>query len=342
MSKYADKMVIMEENIPLRDVDAQSKISKMNSDIYKTELVILGDSYTQGYLAGGTFASPNMSEQIASGLGLNLHNYGVSASAYTFPTNNIAEQATNAINDTSYDHSKVKYIIIIAGINDVNLGDHAAVISASQAVQTMLTSAFPNATLVLAPCWGATSLIDSSEKVFRDICTPINAAGARIVSLYKNITTLSGWRSLMGSDSIHPTVEGYGVLAKQIVAMLNGGWNPRGKKITSITPGANWDLSGLSIYRTEDSIRFFGLVEATATITDTSIPICTFDPDACFIGNFFQPVASTFGWVNIWGVDGVNLTSAPVDGSLKVLNNSGTINAGDRITFNFEIPILNY
>jgi lysophospholipase L1-like esterase len=332
---------IMGEVIDVKDNTARASIANLEAKNL-TELVVLGDSFSRGYLSDGAgYASPNMSEMIASELQLNLHLYGVNASGYTISGNTFQQQASNAINDTTYDHNKVAYVIVIGGINDSN----AAAVNADEASKTLVTtlaSAFINAQIVLAPCWGGVSLDIPHEKVFRDICS-VGTDVNNINILYDNLKCLIGYYDLMGADNVHPTQAGYNMLAKNIVAMLHGGYIPRGK-IIGATAGSGWNIDNLYCMRNENEIRLYGYVTATATITSDKMEIATFTPDSGSVAaGFYADCASTN--YHSYALDfepGVSLIGYEQNGHLYLQNDGGvTIEANTNIAINMGAPILN-
>lgn len=308
----------------------------------KTELVILGDSFTQGYLSDGRYANPNMSTIIANELGLNLHNYGVNASGYTL-ANSFQTQANNAAADTSYDHSKVKYVLVIGGINDANAPGYPDCSVASKLLVSTLSQTFANAIIVLIPNWGGVALDFNHSKVFRSICNIENNYD-NVTYLYDNLSVLIGYYNLMGADNVHPTQDGYYVLAKSIVAKLHGGSLPR-SKVVNITPGNGWDTSNLNVYRDETSLRVYGYITATTDIGVSNMTIATLDPSSGCVGagGYIECIATNLKSYPIDIEPGVSLIGYEQNGLIELQNDRGnTITAGTSIAINFNLPILIY
>ena len=318
-------------------------INSLSDTVYLTELVILGDSFSQGYLAGGGYANPNMSQIIADELNLNLHNYGVNGAGYTISGNTFQSQATRAISDTSYDHNKVKYVIVIGGINDANLGDINGVETASKLLVETLGNHFTKAEIVLAPCWGGVALNYEKELFFRKICS-VGYERVNVNMLYDNIKCLIGYYNFMGADNVHPTQEGYFILAKNIVSMLHGGYIPRGYDVT-LTAGSGWNISNLACTRTEDSIHIYGFVTSTKVITADDMVFATLSPNSGCVGagGYIECMATNFVSYPVRFEPGVSLKGYEQNGFVGIANDRGvTIPSGTSMAINFSLPILNY
>ena len=96
-----------------------------NFDIYKadkTELILFGDSW-----ADRTHDPNNACIDIVLGRELNLtvHNYSYGGTGFDVP-NGYDEQIDWMEADTSFDHSKIKYAILVAGLNEYHNGTSAA------------------------------------------------------------------------------------------------------------------------------------------------------------------------------------------------------------------------
>lgn len=331
--------------INVRDSEARTRIDSLveslNPEVYGSEMVVLGDSFTQGYLSGGGYANPNMPTIIANELGLNLHNYGVNASGYTIDGNTFQSQAQRAIADTSYNHDRVKYVLVIGGINDSNAAGFPNCTQASKLLQNTLSTAFKNATIFIIPNWGAVALDIPHMEVFRSICEVAND-NSRVTFLHDNLKTLIPYYNLMGADNVHPTQEGYYKMAKSIAAMILGGHLPRSEKITA-TAGNGWDISGLNVIRGEDDFIIYGFVQATADITVDKMTIATLPPESgcTAAGSFIECFSSNLNNYPIRIEVGLALQGLAQDGFIGLAYDRGnTIHAGDTIAINFRLPIL--
>lgn len=340
--------------INIKDAQARNLINAMQKDVSLTELVVLGDSYSQGYLSGGAYAQYPMPVVIANMLHLNLHNFGVNASGFTISGNDFAMQAANAIADTTYDHTKVKYVMVIGGINDyMHSLDVSAVHTAAVSLYSTLSAAFKNAKIVYAPCWTSVSIDTKANKVFLDAGRVPEIADVPIITLYDNLKCLLGYPDLMGADNVHPTETGYYTLASNIVAMLSGGILPRGRDI-EVTPTAAWDTSNLLVTRGEDSIHVSGYAKALQIITLSDLQIGTIGAGCAFARS---DTDRTYRFLaGVWNnndnqgkmVKGLitgsfDVPSGYQDGDIYLFHDfGGTINAGDEVWIECDIPLLHY
>lgn len=90
----------------------QNTIPTLAPDL--TELVIFGDSWTASSVTDAIWPSI-----LASNLNLNLHNYAVNGAGFVSPVTNLfSSQVTIFANDDNVNKEKVKYIVLLGGIND--------------------------------------------------------------------------------------------------------------------------------------------------------------------------------------------------------------------------------
>lgn len=97
--------------------ELDDKITNLETEvnnIEKTELVIFGDSWTAPSVTDAIWGNI-----VANNLNLNLHNYASNGAGFVSPvTNLISTQVTTFLADDTYEKEKVKFIIILGGIND--------------------------------------------------------------------------------------------------------------------------------------------------------------------------------------------------------------------------------
>lgn len=278
---------ILGQRINVKDAVARTLLNNLQINASLTEMVFLGDSFSQGEFTGGTHDTVTICDMLADKLKLNAHNYGVGGAGYTVPGNLLQTQLTNAIADTTYDHTKVKYVFIEGGFNDIINASASpnTVNTASNLLVSACKSAFINATIVIVPNWAQTYIDPINHKVFEDICRITD--DARVVTLKDQIRCLMGWKNLVSTDNVHPTHAGYVVFANNIYAHLQGGFISRSKPI-SITGNANWDISNLYAFLGEKDVRVFGNIKANSDIDSSKLEVCTLDPDACFFADTFK------------------------------------------------------
>lgn len=339
--KFFDGISILGHKIFCKDSALTSRVDAIEplTDKIMTEMIVLGDSFSIGYLSGGAIASPNMSDMIANGLKLNLHNYGVAGAGYTIAGNTFDSQADVAIADTSYDHTKVKYIFVIGGINDMNFNKSADHASASKALQIKLHAMFTNAQIVILPCWSAPGLVYADEVVFKNICQ-IASSFCNVVTLYDNIKCLMGYSNLIGNDNIHPTTEGYTVLAENVLSLLNGNGLCRGRKINLIS-NSNWDISDLNVFRGEDNVRIYGAAKSLADIDVSKVKICDVDFGAPYAGPVVSVCHCGLNTVSVQFNPSLDLGNQQ-QGSIEIQYDYGnTIPANSYLFVNEIIPLIN-
>ena len=84
----------------------------------RTELLLFGDSWSDYEHDPTHVRIPQVLEQ---GLELTVHNYSYGGTGFDVP-NGYDEQIEWYEADTSFDHSKVKYVVLVAGLNEYNGG----------------------------------------------------------------------------------------------------------------------------------------------------------------------------------------------------------------------------
>lgn len=118
----------------------------------QTEIVFVGDSYFNGVGTSNGYAS-SMAKVAANTLKLNDHNYSVNGSGFiTGGDNNrpFLQQIQQAAQDTSYDHNKVKYVVIGGGRNDGGQ-PFDGYISTMQSTIIAAMNSFTNSKIVVIP-----------------------------------------------------------------------------------------------------------------------------------------------------------------------------------------------
>ena len=346
--RYVSEFEVSGEVLTIKDKEAREEIVRLTEHIDNeklTELVIIGDSFTQGVTAGGFVPiEQQLPTLLGKYLGLNVHNYGISEYGYTIAGKLFMTQAQTANNDNSYNHNKVKYVAIIGGINDVNHNPDGDIAGSANALRSYLQGVFPNAKIVQFPCWGGVSFTTfDSWKVFGalgygdDPNTP--------VYYYPECTTaLVGYPQYVSSDNIHPTAFGYEILAKCMVALLNGTYYERRRNsyITAPTAHEGWNTNNLTIYMDKDCITFAGSITATKDITVDDLDVC--DIPAPF--TFPTPLSCSIPRGDLSGITSVvceftppnTLTSMNTVGNIRIFTDGGkTITNGTTFPINMTV-----
>lgn len=198
----------------------------------KTEIVIIGDSYSaydaneQQVVTSGAY----LWTKIGSSLNLNVHNYANGGAGFINGSPTFINQLQTAMNDTSYEHSAVKAVVVYGGTNDYGVSsppEDTAIISAIRALVTK---------------YYTSDFYQNSVPLF----IAFNSAGAsnRIVQLSKFVWGAQNFESIHGvyainlcfaqqglgnsaipmwcTDQVHPTRLGYSNIAQAFIALLTG------------------------------------------------------------------------------------------------------------------------
>lgn len=236
-----DALVALGAETPEKASALKTAISEKEHSIYGTHAVWLGDSITEGYLAG----SNPYRTIINNAFNFTAHDYWtggtgwIAAKTPSFPT-----QADNAISDTSYNHNLVSSIFLIGGVNDFPTSDSDASRIQSNVTDTCtkLLTSFPNAVIYLGAYLGGqlsetyTILDDNKVKAHNAIVKGgINTASSR-VRVFSCANWLSWDKTLYNSDGLHPNAEGHKSIARAVLEVMQGNTTPY------ITPVRHTDL----------------------------------------------------------------------------------------------------
>lgn len=190
-----------------------------------TEFIVIGDSWSDTDPSTTPYIKWPITFQKYTRM--NIHNYARNGASVVGSTpnpeqsGNFLGQVNKAIDDTTFDHSKVELIAIMGGVNDYRQGrTYLAVADAWSDHIASLTAAFPKARIV--------SFINYQIFLSRDEWDWTNLL-KRIVRENSGCPTHSmiGWVS--GSqfieDKVHPNNAGYRQLCSNVIACCFGG-NP--------------------------------------------------------------------------------------------------------------------
>ena len=158
---------------------------------------------------------------------MNIHNYARNGASVvgSIPdpgqSGNFLGQVNKAINDTSFDHSRVELIVIMGGVNDYRSGrTFSDVADAWSGHIASLTAAFPKARIV--------SFLNYQIFLSRDEWNWTNLA-KRIIRERSGcpVHSMIGWvsGSQFINDKVHPNDAGYRQLCSNMIACCFGG-NP--------------------------------------------------------------------------------------------------------------------
>lgn len=353
---------VLGEKIKVKDVDARERIDTTNKNIEevkenieeikeniyanyskdKSEIIVMGDSISQGWLATGKYSSNAPWKILGTKLNKNVHNYGVNASGYTIVNNSFISQAYKAIDDSTYDHDKVFAIFVIGGINDMN-NDNASydnIRNNRDIVIETLSSHFKGVPIYIIPTYSSNVLTLQREYKLSAITSKIDAKYScgvicRDLALWSYTN-----HKYISSDMIHFTDNGYNVFTNDIISYIFGGscgsFSDCYKEIA---------LSGAfkgTIYlcRNNNSISLYTYCEILDNLNASNNTLCALP----------QPFFPTFG-ITLWSVpiriNKVGTTPTYVsaeitpdalsaNGNVKII---GDVKKGDSLWININLPI---
>lgn len=190
-----------------------------------TEFIVIGDSWSDTDPSTTTYIKWPITFQKYTRM--NIHNYARNGASVVGSTpdpgqsGNFLGQVNKAIDDTSFDHSRVGLIVIMGGVNDYRSGrTYSEVAEAWSGHIASLTAAFPKARIV--------SFINYQIFLSRDEWNWTNLA-KRIIRERSGcpIHSMIGWvsGSQFIADKVHPNDAGYRQLCSNMIACCFGG-NP--------------------------------------------------------------------------------------------------------------------
>lgn len=190
-----------------------------------TEFIVIGDSWSDTDPSTTTYIKWPITFQKYTRM--NIHNYARNGASVVGSTpdpgqsGNFLGQVNKAINDTSFDHSRVGLIVIMGGVNDYRSGrTFSDVAEAWSGHIASLTAAFPKARIV--------SFLNYQIFLSRDEWNWTNLA-KRIIRERSGcpVHSMIGWvsGSQFIADKVHPNDAGYRQLCSNMIACCFGG-NP--------------------------------------------------------------------------------------------------------------------
>ena len=205
-SKIADNTIPFTKLVPT----LQTRINTLESD--PRYMVIIGDSFS--YSAGGYTETPYWWEYVQRRCGITAKNYAQGGCGYTVGTKTFITQANEAVADTSYDHKRVKYCVVLGGVNDHGAYNSTLV----NAVVQALINEFTNAKILVAFNTGRAR--DDSNTARQSVFEWLAKSGTPHCSI-ACVENIDG--AIQSSDSIHPTTSGSALIADYISANLGIG-----------------------------------------------------------------------------------------------------------------------
>lgn len=193
-----------------------SAISNLRPNQLKRKWIFIGDSY--GHASG---SNNGWIDKLVPLLGLSSSDYFESAvGGYGFAWE--GSQFITLLQNlaaTITDKNAITDIVVLGGANDV--GQSAEAISAAiDAFNTYAYTTFPNAIVRIGMIGGNGDYTKVVSQYSRVKEAYANCGKAQYLN---NLEYVFQNRNLIGSDNIHPTAEGYTILANKIYEALNGG-----------------------------------------------------------------------------------------------------------------------
>lgn len=231
-----------------------NQIQKNTNDIKnitdKNIILFIGDSIVRGY--GTTTNSKRFSTVLANLLGMQEINHSSPGAGFvhisTIDNKTLQTCTTEAINDNSFDHTKVKYLILEGGINDNNSGNINTQINT---IMKQLKNEFTN-----AKCYFINTLTAGGMTTKTQATTDVGASGPfegtlGIMGMYNIINTgiraalqnqftpLPGWKWLSfndgyTTDGTHPNDNGHEKIAYILYSIINNKATPEASRQTVI------------------------------------------------------------------------------------------------------------
>ena len=196
-----------------------------------TEMVIFGDSWSDPEAIEYQYGTI-----VGDMLNLNVHNYAKSGATYVTPTYIGTTEYQNFLNDTSYDKSKIKYIILMGGINDYK-NSHSAYdvgVEINDIIYSKLRVVAPQAKiLVIFNCEYPYS---KAQSYYWYYLQERITTGTQVSTF--SLDALNNFNQFTGTlDYYHYSYDGQAVIASNIIALLTGGEIVTIPDIIEITDG---------------------------------------------------------------------------------------------------------
>lgn len=216
--------------------DIQTILNRLNGD---HTYVFIGDSYGEGSGAGIGWIN-KLTTKLGLTEGTTLFKSSIGGAGFTKSdtTYNFVNMLTTLGNSlTAAQRNSVTRVVCIGGTNDVGVTTETIAGKVTEFC-TQSRSLFPNAEVYIgmgSGCYANNFIGVQSSRILPGYMSVQNH---RHCHYLHNLQYALHERALMGSDHIHPTSDGYDVLADAIIAALDGGFsysqNKRGLTLTPV------------------------------------------------------------------------------------------------------------
>lgn len=259
-------------------LDLQTRVGALENkfpielDDLSQHMIVLGDSYTSPIRYAVTWA-----DYVAENLGCTLHNFASDGASYTGAGGyrTLGQELNDAIADTTIPPMGVKYVVILAGINEINFsGTLSGIATNATSLFTAIRTNYPKAQII---CLGsnqktrfagdATFNPYSINSTLRTVLTDMG------IPLYPLTNIFYG----MPVDSTgHPTSEFLKTMAKGVMGLLTGAGfsrQPSNESVDIISAGGATITGAAGLYVTDKLIRMqYTMPTITLAAADTKLP----------------------------------------------------------------------
>lgn len=263
-----------------------------NNDI----AVFIGDSYSQANSLSSANLDKTMrfTSQVCRKMIWQEKNFAVGGMGFIEGNTTFEDQLDNAISDTTYNHARVKHVIVAGGLNDLSSADLSTDLApAVQSVINKASSAFPNAKIILIPLLNYNGTISQQGffvyKTISSVCK-----SNKCCFIPNAYTWLVGMLDMILTDGVHPNIDGHTLIASHIITALTTGDSfpyPASCSMTAISAKIDTEQNNYCcevLEGTQITINaIFTLSEAAATyerLFEYSNPTNKNNP--LFIGNY--------------------------------------------------------
>ena len=224
----------LQTEVQTRETEDQKLATRITAlETEKDEVLLcFGDSWGKADYSDPTLWPDNLKALCCVGV---MKNYCVNGAGFVVANNTIQMQVNSAINDNSYDHNMVKYIGIVAGVND---GTNAIGTTASTVVNNLKT-AFPNAKIGVMCNAGVTEAKDSARLGKRATFLAQNTYNSQ--GTFSSGVVIALIDGMLKSDNLHLTSRGGKLCAHCIFNTIMG--NSEHSFIGNADVAATYNLS---------------------------------------------------------------------------------------------------
>lgn len=241
----------------------------------KSNIIWLGDSYTQANSLGESDRQYRFATLVSERLGLKEYNYAVGGNglfSVTGYTSNFLAQITNcAAAMTPTERTATKYIVICGGRNDPYNAPNSTQSDFDTAVNELfsfINAWYPDSEVIMFPyLWDATFMNYTYFRFYQMYLNSIKNHKCRIyTSAY---TWLTGLFPYILQDGVHPNVSGHAVLTDMIYGSIVGSNNINNQRHFLTGTGTyvyDWSTISISIFG-DNALSIYGTINFSAQAT---------------------------------------------------------------------------